>query len=80
MNFWNFLPYKFEDIFCWHFAAYLVKILEVVFFFENRKFGEYLYKIPPKKRSKRRGSQETEKMSTRARSSEVDELSCVPEI
>ena len=35
--------------------------------------------MPPKKRSKRRGSQETEKMSTRARSPEVDELSYVPE-
>ena len=35
--------------------------------------------MPPKKRSKRRGSQETERMSTRARSPEVDELSCVPE-
>ena len=35
--------------------------------------------MPPKKRSKRRGSQETERMSTRARSPEVDQLSCVPE-
>ena len=35
--------------------------------------------MPPKKISKRRGSQETERMSTRARSPEVDELSCVPE-
>ena len=35
--------------------------------------------MPPKKKSKRRGSQETERMSTRARSPEVDELSCVPE-
>ena len=35
--------------------------------------------MPPKKRSKRIGSQEREKMSTRARSPEVDELSCVPE-
>ena len=35
--------------------------------------------MPPKKRSKRRGSQETERISTRARSLEVDELSCVPE-
>ena len=31
------------------------------------------------KRTKRRGSQEREEMSTRARSPEVDELSCVPE-
>ena len=45
----------------------------------NRKFCEYLCKIPPKKRSKRRCSQETERMCTRARSPEVDELSCVPE-
>ena len=35
--------------------------------------------MPPKKRTKRRGSQETERMSTRARSPEVDDLSCVPE-
>ena len=35
--------------------------------------------MPPKKRTKRRGSQERERMSTRARSPEVDELSCVPE-
>ena len=69
--------YSFEDIFCWH--TYLVKILEVLLFFLNRKFGEYLCKMPPKKRSKRRGSQETERISTRTRSPEVDELSCVPE-
>ena len=56
----------------------LAKILEVLFFL-NRKFGEYLCKMPPKKGSKRRGSQETERMSTRARSPEVDELSSVPE-
>ena len=49
------------------------------FLVKNRKLGEYLCKMPPKKRSKRRGSQETEMMSTRARSPEVDELSCVPE-
>ena len=66
----------FQDMFCWH--TDLVKILEVLFFL-NRKFGEYLCKMPPKKRSKRRGSQETERMSARARSPEVDELSCVPE-
>ena len=35
--------------------------------------------MPPKKKSKRRGSQGTERMATRARSPEVDELSCVPE-
>ena len=35
--------------------------------------------MPPKKTSKRRGSRETERMSTRARSPEVDELTCVPQ-
>ena len=35
--------------------------------------------MPPKKRTKRRGSQERVRMFTRARSPEVDELSCVPE-
>ena len=35
--------------------------------------------MSPKKRSKRKDSQETERMSTRARSPEVDELSCLPE-
>ena len=35
--------------------------------------------MPPKKRTKSSSSQETERMSTRARSPEVDELSCVPE-
>ena len=68
--------YIFDDIFCWH--TYLVKNLEVLGFL-NRKFGEYLCTMPPKKRSKRRGSQETERMPTGARSPEVDELSCVPE-
>ena len=34
--------------------------------------------MPAKKRSKRRGSHEAERMSTRARSPEVDELSCIP--
>ena len=59
--------------------AYLVKIFEVFVFFQKRKFGEYLCKMPPKKRSKRRGSHKAERMSTRARSPEVDEFSCVPE-
>ena len=36
-------------------------------------------KMPPKKRWKRRGSQETERMFTRAKSKEVVELSCMPE-
>ena len=57
-------------------CAYIIFWKEV---FLNRKFGEYMCKIQPKKRSKRRGSQEAERMSTRARSPEVDELSCVPE-
>ena len=37
--------------------------------------------MPPKKRIKRRGSQERERMSTQvqARSPEMDELTCVPE-
>ena len=35
--------------------------------------------MPPKKRFKRTGNQETKRMSTRARSLEVDEFSCVPE-
>ena len=35
--------------------------------------------MPAKKRTKKRGSQERERMSTRARSPEVDELSCIPE-
>ena len=40
-----------------------------------------IYVMPPRKRSKRRSSQEGEKMSTQsqARSPEVDELYCVPE-
>ena len=60
-------------------ATYILsqKFRGVCFF--NRKFGQYLSKMPPKKRSKRRGSQKTERMSTRARSPEVDGLSCVPE-
>ena len=62
--------------------VYLVKIIEIlVFFFQNKKFGEYFCKMPPKKRSKRRCSQERERRSkqAQARSPEVDELSCVPE-
>ena len=35
--------------------------------------------MPPKKCTKRRGSQETERMSTKARSPEVDKLRYVPE-
>ena len=70
----------FEDIFCWH--TYYPKIFQILFFFQNREFGEYFCKMPPKKRIKRRGSQEMERMSTQvqARSSEMDELTCVPEI
>ena len=50
-------------------------------FFQNRDIGECFYKMPPKKRIKRRGSQEMERMPTRvqARSPEMDELTCVPE-
>ena len=61
--------------------AYLVKILRLLGFFLERTFGEYFCKMPPKKRSKRRGSHEGKRMSTQAgpRSPEVDELSCVPE-
>ena len=57
--------------------AYLVNIFEV-FIFQSRKFGEYLCKMPPRKRSKKRGSPEAERLSTRARSPEAYELSCVP--
>ena len=35
--------------------------------------------MSPKKSTKGRGSQERERISTRARSPEGDELSCVPE-
>ena len=63
----------FEDIFTWHRQKF-----RGFGSFKNRKFGEYLCKMPPKKMCKRRGSQETERISTRARSPEVDELSCVP--
>ena len=53
--------------------AYLVKIIETFIFFKNRKFGEYFLDMPPRNRSKRRSSQRGEKMSTQARSPEVDE-------
>ena len=61
--------------------AYLPKNISDFIFFQNRKFGEYFCKIPPKKRIKRRGSQEMERMSTQvpAWSPEVDEVTCVPE-
>ena len=66
----------FENIFCWH--SYYPKIFPT---FQNREFGEYFCKMPPKKRMKRRGSQEMERMSTQvqARSTEMDDLTCVPE-
>ena len=50
-------------------------------FFLNSEFGEYFCKMPPKKRIKRKGSQEMERMSTQvqARGPEMDELTCVPE-
>ena len=66
--------YMYEDI---YFGKFSQKFRGFVFL--NRKFGEYMCKMPPKERSKRRISQETERMSTRAKSAEVDELSCVPE-
>ena len=71
--------YMHEDIFCWH--IYSKRFQTFVFFLQNREFGEYFCKMPPKKRSKRRGSQERERMSTQvqARSPELDELTCVPE-
>ena len=61
--------------------AYLPQNISDFIFFQNREFGEYLCKMPPKKRIKRRGSQEMDRMSTQvpARSPEVDELTCVPE-
>ena len=69
----------FEDIFCWH--TYYPKIFQTLFFFQNREFGEYFCKMPPKKRIKRRGSQEMKRMpiQVQARSSEMDELTCVPD-
>ena len=52
-----------------------------LYFFQNREFGEYFCKMPPKKNIKRRGSQEMERMSTQvqALSLELEELICVPE-
>ena len=50
------------------------------FLFQNRKFGVYLCKMPPKKRSTRRGSHEAERMSTRDRSPEVDEAAGMDEL
>ena len=62
--------------------AYLPKNISDSIFFQNREFGEYFCKMPPKERIKRRGSQETERMSTQvqARSPEMDDLTCVPDI
>ena len=62
--------------------AYLLKKFQDFYFFLNREFGEYFCKMPPKKRSKRRGSQERETLSTQVqtRSPELDELTCVQEI
>ena len=54
----QFILYKFEDIFCWHIYPKIFQTL--VFFFQNRDFGEYFCKVPPKKRIKRKGSQEME--------------------
>ena len=60
--------------------AYLPKNISDFIFFQNREFGEYFCKMPPKKRIKRRGSQEMDRMSTQvqAQSPEVDELTCIP--
>ena len=61
--------------------AYLPKNISDLTFFQNREFGKYFCKISAKKRIKRRGSQEMERMSTQvqARSPEMDALICVPE-
>ena len=57
------------------------KFFRFLFFFQNREFGEYFCKMPPKNRTKKRSSQEMERMSTQvqAQSPELDELTCVPE-
>ena len=47
--------YMFEDIFCWY--TYYPKIFQTLFFFLNREFGDYICKIPPTKRIKRRDTQ-----------------------
>ena len=64
-----------------YFAGIFTQNISDFILFQNREFGEYFCKMPPKKRIKRRGSQEMERMSTQvpARSPEVDELTCVPE-
>ena len=49
------------------------------FFFQNREFGEYFCKMPPKKRTKRRGSQERMSTQVQTRNPEMDALTCVPE-
>ena len=61
--------------------AYLPKNISDFSFFQNREFDEYFCKMPPKKRTERRGSQEMERMPTQvqARSPEMDELTCIPE-
>ena len=64
-----------------YFAGILITQKYFRLFFQNREFGEYFCKMPPKKRIKRRGSQEMERKSTQVqtRSLEVDELTCAPE-
>ena len=62
--------------------AYLLKkFSDFCCFFQNCDFVEYFFKMPPKKRSKRKDSQERERMFTQvqARSPELEELTCVPE-
>ena len=59
--------------------AYLPKNISDFNFFLNSEFGEYFCKMPPKKRIKRRGSQERMSTQVQARSPEMDELTCVPE-
>ena len=74
MNFWNFTAFTvyclrtyFADIFSQNFLGFC--------FFQERKFGEYLCKMPPKKRSKRRDSHEAERMFIREMSdTEQDDL------
>ena len=45
-------------------AYILIKNFQTFVSFQNREFDEYFCKMPPKKRSKRKGSQERERIST----------------
>ena len=60
-------------------AYFLKNFRDFYFFFSNREFGEYFCKMSPKKRSKRRGSQERMSTLVQARNPELDKLTCVPE-